>query len=228
VLRNKLKSLTILLLLVFILKLSSCVEYTAKFYLNLDGSGVLNVVYLVNKSLLATVVKQRMMTHQFPLTPEGIKKYYERKKGVKLLKIDFKDVSKDTERVHIIVAFDNIKYLNDEQTEYSWDLEGGRYVLRIKIKGYGHASRNNPIIEKAIKEAMGKYYITYEVHMPRKVVETNADEIDWNTVTWKISLYDMTHLSRTKVLYAEVPAKWYEVLWWMLKKLWRKIVSIFS
>ncbi len=210
------------------LTFSGCVEYTAKFYINLDGSGVLDIVYIVNKSLLATVVKQRLGKWNFlPLSKEGIKNYYKKKKGVKLIKVDFKDLGPQTLRIHIMVSFENIKYLNDQQFKYWWGIEGGRYTLRIRLKKVGYPTKNNPIIEKAIKEAMSKYHITFEVHLPRKVVESNADEIDWNTVTWRISLYKMTHMRHNINLYASIETHWYEVAWWLIRKLWEKFLHIF-
>ncbi len=222
------KILYFLIVPIFFLILSGCVEYTAKFYLNLDGSGVLDVVYVVNKSLLATVVKQRMGNTNFlPLTKEGVEEYYKKKKGVKLIKVDFKDLGPQTLKIHIMVSFENISYLDDQQFKYWWGIEGGRYTLKIHLKKVGDYNKNNPIIEKAIKEAMSKYHITFEAHLPRKVVESNADEIDWNTVTWKISLYDMTHMKHDIHLYASIETHWYEVAWWFLKEMWHRVISIF-
>ena len=212
----------------FVVFLSGCIEYTANFYVNLDGTGILDVVYVVNKSLLATVVKERMGNTNFlPLSKEGVEKYYAKKKGVKLLKVNFKDVGPQTLRIHIRVSFENPKYLNDQQMQYWWGIEGGRYVFKIHIKKVGYPSKNNPIIEKAIKEAMSKYYVTFNIHLPRRIVESNADEIDWNTATWKISIYEMTHMREPKNLYAAVKAKWNEILSWKAKQFWGKIKGIF-
>ena len=214
---------------VFFIFFSGCVEYTAKFYINLDGSGVLDVVYIVNKSVFATVVKQRLgKTNFLPLTKEGIEGYYKKKKGVKLIKVDFKDIGPQTLKIHTMVSFENIKYLDDQQFKYWWGIEGGRYTLKIKLKKVGHLTKNNPVIEKAIKEAMSKYYITFEIHLPRKVIESNADEIDWNTATWKISLYNMTHMNHDLNLYASVQTHWYEVAWWFVKKMWEKFLGFFK
>ena len=211
--------------------MEGCVQYTAKFYINMDGTGILDIAYVVNKSVLKAVVEQRMGRFNFlPLSEKGVRDYYKKKKDIKLIDVKFKSLDPTTERIHIMVSFKNVKNLDDNQMRYSWNLENGRYTFRIVLKPAGtlvHRAKNNPMIEKAIREAMSKYFMTFEAHLPRKIVETNADEVDWNVATWKITLYNMTHMRHEKILYASVKTRWYEIIWWWVKFIWHRIISIF-
>ena len=220
----------IILILLVVFYAVSCIEYTAKFQINLDGSGTLDLTYIIQKSLLEHSALSKFHNNKFiPTTKEEVLAQYKNKPGVTLLETDIKDVDKINKKIHLKLHFDNVKDLNDSGMNYSWKIENNKYTFNILLKSISAPQKNagSQLTDQLVKRTMSRYKITFKAILPRKVVDTNADEIDWNTVTWKVNLYEMTHITKPKRLYASIQTHWWELVINWFKNLFKKILSIF-
>jgi hypothetical protein len=111
------------------------------------------------------------------------------------------------------MSFTDIRALSDQGVSYSYNVEGGYRVLKIQInRGVRPGQVKQPELQKAVAQGMSNHGFRFKVFMPRKVVESNADSVEWSVVSWFVPLgyfFDPTQ-TEDRILYAKIPLTFWE------------------
>jgi len=206
--------------MVFLLSLfflGGCFDFEEMVYLNPDGSGRAVLRYAVLPSLIGGSPFLKLPEGSIPLSQEEVAKRLALKEGITVDRIDVYDLQ-GMRNVRVHLAFNDIRALSDQGVDYSYEPEGRYRVLRIRIvRGVRPGQVKQPELQKAIAQGMRDHGFRFKVFMPRKVVESNADSVEWSVVSWFVPLgyfFDPTE-TEDRVLYAKIPLTfWERVKFW--------------
>ena len=213
--------LRIAVLVIAVILLAACLEYESQIQVNPDGSGSAILTYTVPEGFLA----QSDLGDRIPLTEADVDASYRMRAGVTQHRSQVRHIG-DSREVTIHVDFDNVASLSERGNEYSYEIEGPYRVFRIRINreaaglGRGNQARNNPLHDMAMRNIVDQHSIRYEVQLPTRIDQSNAQSVDWNTAKWEIPL--STFLNPDKeviVLEARIRASRWEQFKWRVSNL---------
>lgn len=166
--------------------LAACFEYDGVVHINPDGSGRAEFVYRFPQGLL----DKTDLTGKIPLTQKDVDARYRMRAGVTQYRAEFRDIPNFKE-VRIFVDFDDVASLSERGNTYTYTVEDGYKVLRIKLDkqsaGVDKTPRN-PRQDMLAQKILDRYKITYKVYLPEKIDQSNAQKVEWNAATWEIPL----------------------------------------
>ncbi|MDD5225017.1 MAG: hypothetical protein PHE84_13620 [bacterium] len=174
--------------------LSACVNVEEKIFLNLDGSGRMDVRYVLKREFFQLVPKGPGT--MFPVSEADVYKMFENTKGVKVegakLVMDDKNVS-----LQYVLKFDDISTFNNDSYRFTLEKDGNNRDFHVWIKG-GGAQQNlkndelkGKIMTEAINQAMAMYNIKITVVLPAPIVKSNAQEVQDRTATWVVPIWEL-------------------------------------
>lgn len=221
--KNFLYTLRVVFFLIFGVSQSSCFDFEELIYLNPNGGGRAVVRYAVLPSLIGSSPFLRLPEGSIPFSREEVSKRLAFKEGIIVDRIDVYDFQ-GMRNVRIHLSFENIRFLTDRGVSYSYEPEGRYQVLRIRIApGVRPGQVRQPELQKAIAEGMTNHGFHFKVFLPRKVVESNADKVEWSVASWFVPLgyfFDPT-ATQEKVLYAKIPLTIREQIKHWIQRLWK-------
>jgi hypothetical protein len=177
------------LVIFLVLFLAACFEYDAVVHVNPDGSGRAQFAYRVPVGLL----EKSDLEGKVPLTEQDVDARYRMRAGITQYKSEVRDLG-DFREIRIDVEFDHVDSLTERGNTFSYTLEDGYQVFRVRIDRMSQAAPQyanadpNRIREKMTRGVMDKYKIRYKVFLPHKVDQSNAQIVEWNAATWEIPL----------------------------------------
>ena len=174
--------------------LSACVNVEEKIFLNLDGSGRMEVRYILKREFYQ-LVPQGPGT-MFPTSEAEVYKKFENVKGVKVegakLEMDEKSVS-----LKYVLSFDDISAFNNNSYTFTFLKDGNDKNFHVWIKGGGSQQNlpNNEIREKVMSEALNQAMATYNLKItvvfPAPIIKSNAQEVQERMATWVVPIWEL-------------------------------------
>lgn len=186
---------------------AGCVKMNQEMTINKDGSGTMTMNYGMSEQMVAQMEAMQAMggedaddSNGFDFDVESIKKDMSNLEtdGIKLK--DIKSVTKDGWRyIKMDMAFKSLEALS--KTEYFGEDSGitltkndkGNYVLEQKPEGMGGdaSTPEEKEQQKMMMNMMAAQFkgmeVSWKMTLPGKIIESNADKTDGNTVSWKYS-----------------------------------------
>lgn len=193
--KKKMKSAGRLFILVFgLVFLAACVNVEEKIFLNLDGSGRMEVRYLLKREFYQLVPQTQ--GSMFPLTESDVYKKFENTKGIRVegvkLEGDEKNVS-----LRYILNFDDLTAFNNPSYNFSYKADGNDKIFHVWIKG-GGAQQNlsntelrEKVMNEALSQAMSMYNLVITVNFPAPITKSNAREVQGRTATWVVPIWEL-------------------------------------
>ena len=210
----------IFLLIAGLALLSACVNVEEKIFLNLDGSGKMEVSYILKREFYQLIPQGPGTT--FPTGEAEVYKKFENMKGVKVegakLEMDENNVS-----MKYILNFSEISAFNPDSYRFTFVNDGNEKNFHVWIKG-GGTQKNLPkgmlrekVMSEALNQAMSMYNIKITVVFPAPIIKSNAQETQDRTATWVVPIWELQKSSGFD-LDARIKVR---------KGLWERIKDIF-
>lgn len=199
-----------------------CFDFDQELFVNEDGSGRSVLRYAALESFVASSPMARFMqpgTKDLLMNKQAIIEHFASLEGVHLRKIDLWNEG-DTRYVRAHIDFDDIHALSTRGVTYTWRVEGAHKVFRITLdRDYGRGSKGQ--LQEQLAAGLMKNGFRFKVHLPRKIVDSNAKSVDWSVAEWYVPLGYFIHPdAKTIQLYAKVEADtWDRVKAWFLQLL---------
>jgi hypothetical protein len=201
-----------------LLALSACFEYDSVIHINADGSGRAEFAYRFPPGLL----DRSDLGGKIPQSQKDVDARYRMRAGVTQYHAEFRDLPKFKE-VRIDVAFDNIASLSERGSTYSYDIEGGYKVFRLRLDKSSSGVQGGPKNQfqaEMTRKVLDRYKITFKVYLPEKIDQSNAQLVEWNAATWSIPISAfLSNEKNTIVLEAKSKVSLWERVKWQVGKL---------
>lgn len=178
---------------------AGCLEFEQEIVLEPDGSGRTVVRYAAQASLIEAIPTFNGLL----LDRRKIERHFGEKPGLRLDGVDVVDRGK-IRYVRMHLAFDDVSALSDEALSYSWKVEGTHRAFRIDMhkRQYRHPEAK---MQSAVVQALQDNGFRFKVRLPSRIVETNADKVEWASAEWFVPLgYFVDRKAPIKHLYAKV------------------------
>lgn len=221
---NAIRHLRRIVLLLPLTLLAGCFDMQADIELNMDGSGSAAIGYALTEDFLKSGPLENMILRkdgQAYIDRNKVLKRFEDREGITLKDLDLWR-EEDKHYLRIMLDFENIAQLGDRNVQYEWALEDGAWVLRIIVrKEKAAAGRDEDgqreALRSALYDALSKQGFHFRVHLPRKIIDSNADEVRWNVAEFFVPVsFFLKPEATTRILYARVEATtWERVRWWV-------------
>lgn len=188
--------------------LAGCFDMKSEIHINPDGSGTAAVGYAIMQGILNGGPFDEY------LAKDGGADLIDR--SVLLKKIDDRDGisvtnldlwrENDMQYIRLHMNFDEIDNLGEKNVEYSWELKDGFWIFRVVVKK-GNTVVPDPRLHKPILSGFKDQGFHFKVHLPYRIVDSNADEVNWNVAEFSVPLtFFFQNEASTKVLYAKAQA----------------------
>lgn len=192
--------------------LTGCFDLYQEIRLEEDGSGTARLRYAAKPGMLASVLNQRGLKPEMLTDREAVEEHFDLREGVEVENVR---MGRRDERqvVDVELRFEDIEAISDEAVRYEWRIEGAYKVLRMILEKRSGRQRRASDFQRRIASSMTGNGFHFKVHLPRRVVDSNAESLDWNVATWFVPIrFYMAEGPQRKVLYAKMEATWRERL----------------
>ena len=191
-----------------------CFDMRADIHMDQDGSGTATLGYSLSESILRSGPLDNMLSRRKGggpgLDADKIAKKIGDREGIKLNDVDVW-MEDDQHFVRLHMDFEDISYLGDDDVRYEWELEGGYWVFRVIVSKERTRKQEYTPVQKAVISAMDQQGFHFKIHLPRRIVESNADTVNWNVAEFFVPLgFFLMPDASTKVLYAKTEATTWE------------------
>jgi len=199
-----------------------CFDFDQELFVNEDGSGRSVLRYAALESFVASSAMARFMqpgTKDMLMNKQAIVDHFATLDGVRLSKVDLW-AEGETRYVRAHIDFEDVNALSTRGVAYSWRVEGEHKVFKITLdRDYGRGAKGK--LQEQLAAGLMKNGFRFKVHLPRKIVESNAKNVDWSVAEWYVPLGFFIHPdAKTIQLYAKVEAgTWDRVKAWILQLL---------
>jgi hypothetical protein len=202
-----------------LLMTAGCFEVRSNIYLNPDGSGHALVSYAIMDSILQGGPFDEFLM----LNPNGkvgldknkIAQRIAERPGLELRKAD---VWTDGENhyARLDINFAHISNLGEKDISYDWLVEDGGWVFRIVVNKKPSKSAVDSPLQKGLSKSFSDKGFFFTVHLPGKIIESNASEVNWNVAEFLVpASFYLSKEEATKVFYAKIEAStWDKVKAW--------------
>jgi len=184
----------IFFLIVVLVFLSACVNVEEKIFLNLDGSGRMDVRYVLKREFFQ-LIPQGPGT-MFPVSEAEVYKKFENVKGVKVEGAKL-EMNEQTVSLQYVLTFKDISAFNNDSYRFTFQKDGNDQNFHVWIKG-GGAQQNlknealkGKVMGEALSQAMAMYNLKITVVFPAPIVKSNAQEVQERTATWVVPIWEL-------------------------------------
>lgn len=200
--------------------LAGCFEVRSEIYLDKDGSGNALVSYAISDAVLKggpfgdfIVMDQNGVVG---LDRAKIASKVERRPGLKLDNLDVW-TNGEAHFARLDIQFDHVEQLGENDISYAWNVEDGGWMFRIIVDKKPGKHVDSPI-QKGLSKSFGEKGFFFKVHLPGKIVDSNAAAVNWNVAEFNVPIgFFLQSEAATKVYYAKIEAgTWDRIKAWLL------------
>ncbi len=186
---------------------TGCLEFEQEIILEPDGSGRTIVRYAVQ----AGEVNTNPALAGLLLDRGKIIEHYSNRPGLRLDGVDVTDQGK-TRLVRMHISFDDVSALSDDAIAYSWGVEGMHRVFRIHVQKKQFRQPKSKM-QPALVQALQGNGFRFKARLPSKIVETNADKIEWSSAEWFVPLGFFVDSNETsRMLFAKIETSTWDAI----------------
>ncbi|GAB4372647.1 MAG: hypothetical protein Kow009_08660 [Spirochaetales bacterium] len=197
------------LLGIFILSLSSCIDLETRIDLAQDGSGTLDLVYIVSSALVQLgSTASPGVSLPLPVEEQDLRDTVASVPGLTLRSYERTD-EPEKRIIKASLAFSSLSDVNalfgGNETVISQRQNGNDRVMEILIDP-GKPGGLDPKTKEVAEAFFSNYSLKFHITLPQKVKRTNLEQsvVDGNTVQLTVPI--------VQVLEQETPLKW-EIYW---------------